>query len=72
MKILGAVLAVVGIIILLYGGFSYNREKTIVDLGPIKATATEQHNVPISPILGGLALLGGILLVVVSRKGPAA
>jgi uncharacterized membrane protein YidH (DUF202 family) len=68
MKIIGALLAAVGILILLYGGITYNREKTIIDMGPIKATATEQHTVPVSPILGGLAVLAGILLVVAPRK----
>jgi drug/metabolite transporter (DMT)-like permease len=72
MKILGCVLAVVGLLILIYGGFTYNRKRTILDLGAIKATATERHTTPISPILGGLALLGGIVLVVVPRKRPAA
>jgi drug/metabolite transporter (DMT)-like permease len=67
-KIFGVMLAVVGLIILVYGGISYNRQRTITDLGPIKATATEQHDVPVSPILGGLVLLGGLMLVVVPRK----
>jgi drug/metabolite transporter (DMT)-like permease len=67
-KIFGVMLAVVGLIILVYGGISYNRQRTIIDLGPIKATATEQHDVPVSPILGGLVLLGGLMLVVVPRK----
>jgi drug/metabolite transporter (DMT)-like permease len=68
MKVFGALLAAVGLIVLVYGGFSYNRKRTVVDLGPIQATATEQHNVPVSPILGGLMVLGGLLLVVVPRK----
>jgi len=68
MKIIGVLLAAVGIVVLLYGGITYNRQKTIIDVGPIKATATEQHNVPVSPILGGLAVLAGVLLVVTPRK----
>jgi drug/metabolite transporter (DMT)-like permease len=72
MRILGVLLAVVGILVLLYGGITYNRERTIIDMGPIKATATEQHNVPVSPILGGLAVLAGVLLVVAPRKRAAA
>ena len=68
MKIFGVMLVVLGVLVLLYGGITYNRQKTIIDMGPIKATATEQHNVPVSPILGGLAVLCGILLVVAPRK----
>jgi drug/metabolite transporter (DMT)-like permease len=68
MKILGFLLVVVGVLALVYGGISYNRQRTVLDVGPFKATATEQKNIPLSPIVGGIALLGGILLLVVPRK----
>ena len=68
MKILGFALVVLGILALVYGGVSYSRQRTILDVGPFKATATEQKNVPLSPIVGGIALLGGIILLVVPRK----
>lgn len=68
MKPLGYVLAILGVIALAYGGITYNREKTVLDIGPIKATATEQKRIPFSPIVGGLLLLGGVLLVVVPGK----
>ena len=68
MKVFGFLLVVVGVLALLYGGISYNRERTVLDVGPFKATATEQKNIPLSPIVGGIALLGGILLLMVPRK----
>jgi uncharacterized membrane protein YidH (DUF202 family) len=68
MKFLGVVLVVVGVLALVYGGISYNRERTVIDVGPFKATATEQKNIPLSPIVGGIALLGGVLLLVVPGK----
>ncbi len=68
MKIIGFVLVVLGVLALVYGGVSYNRQRTIIDVGPFKATATEQKNIPLSPIVGGIALLGGVLLLVVPRK----
>lgn len=71
MKILGFVLVVFGVIALVYGGISYSRERTVVDLGPIKATATEQRNIPFSPIVGGIAILGGALLLFLPRRRPA-
>jgi hypothetical protein len=71
MKIFGFALVVIGVIALAYGGITYNRQKTILDVGPFKATATEQKNVPLSPIVGGIALLGGILLLVVPRRRSA-
>ena len=71
MKFLGLVLVVLGILALAYGGISYNRQRTVLDVGPFKATATEQKNIPLSRIIGGLMLLGGVILLVVPRKRPA-
>jgi hypothetical protein len=71
MKLIGFVLVVLGVLALLYGGISYNRQRTVLDVGPFKATAVEQKNIPVSPIVGGIALLGGIILLVVPRKRPA-
>lgn len=68
MKILGFLLVVFGAIALIYGGISYSRQRTVVDLGPIKATATEQHNIPFSPIVGGIAIVGGALLLFLPRR----
>lgn len=71
MKVTGFLLVVIGILALVYGGISYNRERTIIDMGPFKATATEQKNVPFSPIVGGIVLLGGLLLLLVPRRRMA-
>jgi hypothetical protein len=68
MKIFGVILVVLGILALVYGGISYNRQRTVLDVGPFQATASEQKNIPLSPIVGGIVLLGGILLLVVPRK----
>ena len=72
MKIFGFVLVILGLLALVYGGVSYNRQRTVLDVGPFKATATEQKNVPLSPILGGVALLGGLILLLAPRKSLAA
>ena len=71
MKTFGFILAILGILALVYGGISYSRQRTVLDVGPFKATATEQKNVPLSPIVGGIVLLSGIILLVVPRKRPA-
>jgi len=68
MRIVGFVLVVLGALALIYGGITYSRERTVVDLGPIKATATEQRNIPFSPIVGGIAILGGALLLFLPRR----
>lgn len=68
MRSLGFVLVVLGVLALVYGGISYSRERTVLDMGPIKATATEQRNIPFSPIVGGIAIVGGLLLLLVPRR----
>ena len=69
MKIAGILLIVLGILALAYGGFSYTKREKIVDIGPIEATAETKETVPLPPILGGLALAGGIVLLIAgSRK----
>jgi uncharacterized membrane protein YidH (DUF202 family) len=68
-SIIGLLLIVVGIFALAYGGFSYTKREKIIDAGPLQVSADKEHTVPLPPILGGLALAGGIVLVVVgSRK----
>ena len=68
---IGILLIVLDGLALAYQGFNYTHQKTVLDVGPIHATANEHEHVSIPPILGGLALVGGILLVVAgSRKVP--
>ena len=66
--IVGILLVIIGVIGLGYGGISYTREKTVVDIGPIKATADTRETIPVPPILGGIALVGGILMLVKGAK----
>jgi uncharacterized membrane protein len=66
--LVGIVLIVLGVVALAYQGITYTSRETIVDIGPIHATADTQKTLPLSPLLGGLALVGGIGLVVVGAK----
>jgi hypothetical protein len=59
---------VLGVLALAYGGFSYTTREKIVDIGPIEATAETEEHVPLPPILGGAALVGGIVLLVLSGR----
>jgi hypothetical protein len=70
MKTIGFVLVVCGILALVYGGISYNRQHGD-QRGSFKATATEQKNIALSPIVGGIALIGGIALLMAPRKRVA-
>ena len=64
-QVIGILLVVVGLISLLMGGISWTREETVLDLGPIEATTRERETIPLPPILGGLLLAGGVVLLVV-------
>ncbi|MGB2670904.1 MAG: hypothetical protein WA621_19045 [Candidatus Acidiferrum sp.] len=67
--ILGIILLVLGLFALAYQGFTYTTRKKVVDIGPLQATKTEHHTVPLPPVLGVLALLGGIVVIVSDRRG---
>jgi len=67
-NIVGVVLIVVGLVSLLLGGFRWTENKTVIDVGPVKATAEEHKALPIPPVVGGLLLAGGIALLVVPAK----
>jgi len=64
----GILLVVFGALALAYQGFSYTHQEKVLDLGPIHATAEKQERVSIPPILGGLALVGGVVLLVMGGK----
>ena len=66
-QVIGILLIVVGLVSLLMGGFSWTREKKVIDIGPIEATTRERETLPIPPIAGGLILAAGVVLLVVKR-----
>lgn len=68
MKIIGVVLIVVGIIALAYGGISYTKREKVLDIGPLEATTERRETIPLPPMLGGLALAGGIVLLIVGSR----
>jgi hypothetical protein len=62
------ILIVLGLVGLIWGGFSYTTRKTVVDIGPIHATRDQTHNIPLPPIAGALALIGGVVLLVGGKR----
>ena len=68
MKALGIVLVVLGVLALAYGGFTYTHQKKVVDLGPVQASKKETSTVPLPPILGVVAILGGGVLLFTGKK----
>jgi hypothetical protein len=69
MKAAGIVLMILGVIALIYGGITYTTHKKVLDVGPIQAEKKETHTIPLPPVLGVLAILGGGALVWVGGKG---
>ena len=67
-KIVGIVLIVLGSVGIAWGGFTYTTRQKVVDLGPIHATRDKEHNVPVPPIAGAVALVGGIALLLMGRE----
>ncbi|MBK8727791.1 MAG: DUF3185 domain-containing protein [Holophagaceae bacterium] len=68
MKLIGLALVVCGVLILAYGGFSYMRREKVVDIGSLHVTAETRRDVPIAPIAGIAAIVGGIVLVLADAK----
>lgn len=66
--LIATILIIIGVVALAYQGFSYTTTEKAIDLGPIQVTAEKKHTVPLPPVLGGIALVGGILLLVTSKK----
>jgi len=67
-KALGIILIAFGLFGLAWGGFAYTTREKVIDIGPIHATREQTHNVPLPPIVGAVALLGGVVLLVAGRK----
>jgi len=66
--IIGVILIVIGIIALAYGGFSYTKREKVLETPIGDVTANKQHTVPFPPVLGGICLVGGIVLVIVGSR----
>jgi len=71
MSIAGVVLIVLGLVALVYQGITYTSRETIIDVGPLHATADRQKTLPLSPVLGIAAVAGGVVLLVVGLRTRA-
>ena len=67
-SVIAIVLFIIGIISLGYQGITYTTQKKVVDIGPIQATKQEHKTIPLPPIIGVIALVGGAVLLVGDRR----
>jgi len=65
---LGVVLMLMGIVVLAYQGFTYTKHEEVAKIGDVQVTADTQKTVYFPPMLGGVSLLAGIVLVALGRK----
>jgi len=68
LRIIGILLIVLGLVALAYQGITYTRSEKVLEVGPITATKETKKTIPLPPVLGGVALLGGVVLLVASSS----
>jgi hypothetical protein len=71
MRIAGIILIVLGVIGLAYGGITYTRRRDTVSIGPLSATIQQRETLPISPVIGAIAVVAGIGLFVAGGRRRA-
>jgi hypothetical protein len=71
LSLVGIVLIVLGLAALVYQGITYTKRDTIVDVGPIHATAEREHTLPLPPIVGIVSVGAGVVLLIAGRRGNA-
>jgi hypothetical protein len=69
LAIVGIVLIVLGAVALAYQGITYTTSEKLVDLGPLKVEAKKEKTIPLPPILGGVAVVVGVVLLIASSRG---
>jgi hypothetical protein len=67
----GVLLVLLGVAALAYQGITYTSRETVLDIGPLHATAERQKTLPLPPVLGVLAVAGGVALLVIGLRKPA-
>jgi len=66
-RTIGIVLIAVGLFGIVWGGFPFTTTQKVVDIGPFHATREKTHDVPLSPLAGAAALIGGVVLLLAAR-----
>lgn len=64
----GIALILLGVVAFTYQGITYTTREKVIDVGPLQATVDKQETIPLSPLVGGLALVGGIALLIIGNR----
>lgn len=65
---LGVALILLGVVAFVYQGITYTTREKVIDVGPLQATVDKKETIPLPPLVGGLALVGGIVLLIVGVR----
>jgi hypothetical protein len=68
LPLMGVILIILGVISLAYQGITYTTHRKVLDIGPLQATTEEHKTIPLPPVLGGIAMVGGVMLLLAGRK----
>ena len=71
MAIIGVLLIAFGVLALVYGGITYTKRETVLDVGPIHATADRDKTIPLSPLAGVVGIVVGAVCLYSARKSAA-
>ena len=68
LTLVGIALIVLGIVAFSYQGITYTTREKVIDVGPLRATVEKEKTIPLPPILGGLSLAAGVVLLIVGAR----
>ena len=68
LSVIGIILIVLGAIALAYQGITYTSKEKVVDLGPLKVETKREKTIPLPPVLGGVAVVVGVVLLIASSR----
>jgi uncharacterized membrane protein len=68
LRIVAIALIVLGIVAFAYQGITYTKREKVLEVGPITATKETKETIPLPPVVGGVALVGGVVLLIASAR----
>jgi uncharacterized membrane protein HdeD (DUF308 family) len=67
-RLLGIALIILGVVAFAYQGITYTTREKVIDIGPLQATVEKEKTIPLPPLVGAVALVGGIVLLMLGAK----